>query len=223
MHNIGQTAIQDYEFNFPGETETEQEDEYGLGEMQNLEWASELLGVSNETELENFFGDLINSAGRAVSNFAKSSTGQALGGILKSAAKSALPVLGGAVGGYFGGPAGAQIGSSVAQNAGQMLGLELEGLSHEDRAFEVAQQVVRLSDDAARIAAAAHGTAPPGVVARNAFIQAAQTHAPGMIRPVNGSGAQVGASQPGARSTGATGGRSGQWHRHGSRIVLIGV
>jgi hypothetical protein len=221
MHNLDQTlTAQEYDFNFPGEAESEAE---FLGEAENLEFAAELLGVSNEQELENFFGDLISSAGRAVSNFAKSSTGQALGGILKSAAKSALPVLGGAVGGYFGGPAGAQIGSTVAQNAGQMLGLELEGLSHDDREFEVAQQVVRLASDAARIAAEGHGAAPPAVVARNAFIQAAQTHAPGMIRPANGSGGHAGPMQSGPSTAGGNGRRSGRWQRHGSRIVLIGV
>lgn len=224
LHSLDQTlGMQEteYDLNIPGEAESEYG---GPGEMETLEMASELLGVSNEQDLENFLGDLINKAGSAISNFAKSSTGQALGGILKSAAKAALPIAGSALGGVIGGPAGAAIGGKLAGTAGQLFGLELEGLSYEDQEFEVAQQVVRLANDAAAIAAANHGTAPPVAVARDAFVQAAQTHAPGMIRPVNGSGVPSGAASSAAQAAVAMGGRrSGRWHRRGDKIVLIGV
>ena len=148
------------EFEF--EAEAEQEGEYEtLGEMEQLELAAELLEVSNEQELENFFGDVFRKVGKGVSDFAKSSTGQALGGILKQAASKALPVIGGAAGGFLGGPVGASVGSWAADQAGKAMGLELEGLSHDDKQFEVAQQFVKLAGDAAAAAAAAHGAAPP--------------------------------------------------------------
>jgi uncharacterized protein (DUF697 family) len=193
MHDVDSTLNineAEYEFTFPSEGEEEYEYE-SLGEMETLEKAAQLLGVSNEEELDNFLGDLIKSAGKAISNFAHSSTGQALGGILKGAVKKVLPLAGGALGGVVGGPAGAAIGSSLASTAGQALGLELEGLSPEDREFEVAQQLVRLGADAASAAAAAHGAEPPHMVARKAFIQSAQKHAPGLIQPISGSHATL--------------------------------
>ena len=49
-------------------------------------------------ELEYFHGNLINTVGGAVGRFATSDTGRALGGILRGAAKQALPVVGRAVG-----------------------------------------------------------------------------------------------------------------------------
>ena len=47
---------------------------------------------------------------------------------------------GSALGGMVGGPLGAQLGGSLANMAGSALGLELEGLSNEDREFEAAKQ-----------------------------------------------------------------------------------
>ena len=97
MHNLDRTLdINEAEYEFEFEAEAEQEGEYEtLGEMEQLELAAELLEVSNEQELENFFGDVFRKVGKGVSDFAKSSTGQALGGILKQAASKALPVIGG--------------------------------------------------------------------------------------------------------------------------------
>ena len=53
-----------------------------------------LLGVANEEELDHFLGDLIKKAGRAVGKFVKSPVGKAIGGVLKTAAKTALPLAG---------------------------------------------------------------------------------------------------------------------------------
>ena len=198
--------------------------------MEQLELAAELLEVSNDHELENFLGNVFGTIGKGISSFANSSTGQALGGILKSAAKQALPVLGGAAGGVIGGPLGASVGSWAADKAGQMMGLELEGLSNEDKQFEVAQQFVKLAGDAAVGAASAQGTAPPNVIAKKAFIEAAKQNAPGFIRPVsNGAARQPNGNAArgpvgGMRSGGLNfGNHSGKWHRRGDKIVLVGV
>src|ERR1700757_2948630 len=113
MHNLDRTLdVNEAEYEFEFETEAEQESESeALGEMEQLELAAELLEVSHEQELENFFGDVFKKIGKGVSDFAKSSTGKALGGILKQAAGKALPIIGGAAGGFLGGPAGASVGS----------------------------------------------------------------------------------------------------------------
>jgi hypothetical protein len=60
--------------------------------------------------------------------------------------------------------------------------MELEGLSHEDREFEVARRVVRLGAAAARRAAHTPKIAPPQVIARKALKAAARVHAPGLVR-----------------------------------------
>ena len=115
-----------------------------------MELAAELLEVTNEQELDHFLGDLIKKAGSAVGQFVSSPVGQAIGGVLKTAAKTALPIAGGALGAYVGGPLGARIGSGLASMAGQALGLELEGLSQEDREFQSARQFVRWAGDTAK-------------------------------------------------------------------------
>lgn len=65
-------------------------------------------------------------------------------------------------------------------SVGAMFGLELEGLSGEDRAFEVARHFVRFATTAAWRARRAAGT--PAAVARLAALQAARRHAPGLLR-----------------------------------------
>ena len=120
-----------------------------------------MLEITDEAELDQFIGGLIKRAGRAVGQFARSGAGRAFGGILKGAAKKALPIVGGAIGGYVGGPAGSRVGSQLAAKAGSLFGLELEGLSEEDQEFEVARRVVRFADAAAKNLASAPSSADP--------------------------------------------------------------
>ena len=76
------------------------ESESPLNEVQEMEAAAELLEVTNEAELEQFLGNLFKKVASGVGGFMKSSTGKALGGILKNIAKKALPVVGGALGSF---------------------------------------------------------------------------------------------------------------------------
>jgi hypothetical protein len=203
-----------------GELEAELEGEYELegfdddevfDEAEEMELAAELLSISDDQELEQFLGSLIRKVGSKVRKFAKSSTGRALGGLLKSVAKKALPIAGRAAGAFFGGPAGAAIGGKLASFAGKKLfGLELEGMSPEDQEFEVARRVVRLCAAAARKASLAPKGAPATQVARAAVQSAARRHAPGLL----GRGPQA-----------AVGGhrRSGRWIRRGRKIILLGA
>ena len=183
-----------------------------LSEMQEMELASELLEVTNEQELEQFLSDVFNTIGQAAGNFLRSDTGQALGGILKdslsSAAKQALPVVGRAIGDAAGGygDIGAQAGSAV----GSLLGLELEGLSAEDREFEIARQLVRFAGSAAGQAAAAPPKVPPVAAAKTATRRAAQIYAPGLLPRLQGRSTRL---WP----------RGGRWVRRGRTIVLFGI
>jgi hypothetical protein len=243
----------DYETDFESDYEadfTQGETDFGQGEgpfseEQELDLAAELLAVSDEAELDQFLGKLIRRAGRAAGRFVRSPTGRALGGILRSAAKKALPVAGRALGTAIGGPAGGAIGGKLATLGGQVFGLELEGMSPEDQELEIARRFVRFAGDAA-VRAAQRPGGPPSQVARSAIVAAARRHAPGMLR---GAG-RPGGARPGSRrlrgggrpapggavapplytgpaSAGGArcgcGTRSGRWIRRGRHIVLLGA
>jgi hypothetical protein len=105
--------------------------------------------------------------------------GQAIGGILKGAEKQVLPGIGSAVGGYFGGPTGTKLGGDVASAAGRAFGLELEGLSSEDREFGVARRYVSFAGEAVKNLASAPSGLDPRTAANAAAVAAAKTHAPG--------------------------------------------
>lgn len=182
-----------------------------FSEIEEMELASELLEVASEQELEQFLGNVFRSAGQTARKFLRSDTARALGGILKdnlrNAAKQALPVVGRAIGGAAGGRGdlGARAGTAV----GSLLGLELEGLSGEDREFEVARQLVRFAGSAARNAAAAPARMPPRAAARMAVDHAARAYAPGLAPGPQGRSANPWPQE-------------GRWTRRGRTIVLFG-
>jgi hypothetical protein len=187
-----------------------------FGETEQMELASELLEITSEAELDRFLGDLIGRAGQAIGKFVKSPEGQAIGGILKGAAKQVLPAIGSAVGGYFGGATGATFGGDAASAAGRAFGLELEGLSSEDREFEVARRYVSFAGEAVKNLASAPSGLDPRTAANAAAVAAAQTHAPGLLSP-----RQAG-MEPQTHSPYPTG-HSGRWMRRGNKIILYGI
>jgi uncharacterized protein (DUF697 family) len=220
MHDIDRTqlefgsrpqAFEAESFEF-GEAEQGWPGETLMSEAEEEQYANELLGVSNEEELEQFLGDFIKKIGSVAGKVIHSPVGQAIGGVLKGVAKKALPLAGGAIGGFFGGPLGAKIGSGVASAAGSALGLEAEAFEQEDREVAGAKQFVRLAADAVKNAAAAPATADPRAVAQSVAVAAAKKFAPGLL-----SGAAHTAAAPGHNGT------HGRWMRRGNRIVLIGV
>jgi hypothetical protein len=193
-----------YETGWGGEAEYESE---VFSEAEVMELAGQLTEVTTEAELDRFLGDLISKAGRALGKVVRSPIGQAVGGWLKGAAKSALPLAGGALGGLVGGPLGAKIGSGLASAAGSALGLEAE-MSQEDREFEGAKNFVKMAADTVKSAV----SAPPGVnpvaAAKAAVETAVQKHAPGL------SGGGV--AGPSGKS-----GRTGRWVRHGRNVIIV--
>lgn len=165
---------------------------------QELEFGADLLEVGGEAELDDFLRNLIVAVSRRGRAAAGSPLGNALVQTLKRAARPILPI---------------RIGNLAApvadapdpkQRAARIFGLELEGLSPEDKEFEVAQQFVRLAADTIRKAGAAAGSASPADVARAALAQAARHHAPGLMRHGDGLAPLA-----------------GRWIRAGSRIVVL--
>lgn len=216
MHDIDRTQLESEAYGSGGQGEF---GEMALGEVgtlespfneaQEIELASELLGITSEQELEQFLGNLVKTVGGAVGRFASSDTGRALGGILRGAARQALPVVGRAVGQWIQPGTGGAIGADIATQAGRLFGLELEGLSSEDREFEIARQFIRFAGAAAKQAALAPPGAPPTDAARAAAAAAAQTYAPGLLPRLQGRGSGL---WP----------RSGRWVRRGRAIILYG-
>jgi hypothetical protein len=181
-----------------------------LSDSDEMELAAEFLEVENDEELEHFLGSLIHDVGSTLGKVVKSPIGQAVGGVLKSVAKTALPIAGGALGGVVGGPIGAMIGSNLASVAGSALGLELEGLSPEDREFEASKQFVRFAGQTVANALQTESSGDPEAVAHAAAVDAARIHAPGLMNI-----ASNGRHQPRRHS--------GRWIRHRDRIILFGV
>jgi hypothetical protein len=111
-------------------------------------------------------------------------------------------------------PGLAGIGSQLASAASRAFGLELEGLSGEDREFEASRAFVRYAADAAQEAAAAQATSGPAAAARTGATVAAQRNAPGLL---------TGPATPPA-GTGTDGTRrTGRWIRRGRTIMIIGI
>lgn len=184
-----------------------------LHESLEMEFAHELLNVSNEQELNHFLGKMFKTIGKGLGSIAKP-----LGGVLKSVAKVGLPILGKVAGTAFGGPLGGMIGGKLGSMAGNLFELELEGLSPEDREFEVARAYVRFVNEATNNAAELrqrHPNVSPSQIAQQAIKQAAVTHAPGLIKNPATTGLPNNSNQSFKGFP-----ASGTWRRVGRTITL---
>jgi hypothetical protein len=174
------------------------EQEAGLSEAEEMELAAELLEVSGEAELDQFLGRLIRSVGQKVGRAMNSPVGRLVSGALQRLARK-LPSAAGVAGTFLGGPAGGALGARLASAAGQMFGLELEGLSHEDQEFEVARRFVRFAAAAARRAARASHRVAPRTAARTAVLAAIRRFAPGLLQPTGCTCSAPAAAPPAGR------------------------
>lgn len=219
MHDLDRTQSEfepeegfesgDFEF---GTEELGTQMESPFSEEEEMELASQLLEITDEAELEQFLGSLFKRIGRGMRSIIRSPIGRALGGILKGVAKKALPIAGEALGSMVAPGIGTAIGSKLGFAAGSMFGLELEGLSQEDQEFEVARRYVRFAGSAAQKAAVASPTIPPDIAAKNAVIESAKLHAPGLLRKTTDA-----CGSPACQK------RYGRWQRRGNKIVLYGA
>jgi hypothetical protein len=228
-HEGGQEEFEESEFEFESEPEFEEsQNEYAEEfeeemefetdtEVVEMELATELLSVSSEGELEEFLGKLFKKVKQGAGKFLKSPAGNLVKNYLKGLAKKALPIAGTALGGVVGGPLGAKLGSSATQMVGKALGLELEGMSPEDKEFEVAKGYVRFAKDAInRAASDPNQRYSPRTTARSAMTKAAKKYAPGFLSP--GFANRFRSVQSGR------GRRRGTWaRRRDGAIVLYGL
>jgi hypothetical protein len=197
-----------------GTGEYESYENVGEGPQGEADLAGELLELSTDHELDQFFGKLV----KGVSKFAKSPMGKMLVGTVKGLAKKALPLAGSIAGNIVAPGVGGMIGGNVAGALGSALGLEGEGLVAGEEEFEVAKRVVRVTQQAAgQLAQDPRVATDPRGAVKSAVANAVRTHLPGLA-----GGDQ--ASIPGGVPVRAgTGGRSGRWVRRGHRIILLGV
>ena len=96
---------------------------------------------------------------------------------------------------------------ALKRRAAGIFGMELEGLSAEDKEFELARQVVHLIDAVNTELAQDGGmdARPPGARVETALLQVARSVAPGLLRQA--------AQTPGRDA--------GRWRREGGHIVVL--
>ena len=168
--------------------------------------AAQLLDVINAAELEGFLGRLVDSAGRRVGGRVPTATRRGLVAVLRRTAERTLPTLTTALGDPLGSPTG--VGPSAAETAARVYGLELEGMSAEDRDYEIARQFLRFAQETTARAATAPAQAPAAAVVDAAVVGAGRELAPGLVPPQRGS---------------ATGPQPGSWARRRADVEHIGV
>lgn len=186
MHDIDSTRLeaspdqneyQGYQ-EFAEETGDQGEDSFEMpmteGEEEAL--AAELLGVSSEEEMDQFFGKLFRKIGRGIRGAAKflGKNAGPLSGVLKGIAKKALPFVGGALGTAIPIPGlGTALGATLGGAAANLLESETDHLEVEEREFQMAKRFVRLASQAvrqgARMPAPLNPTAAANLALRNAL------------------------------------------------------
>ena len=220
MHDIDRTQIA-----YPGEMESYPmtSESSVLSEAEEMELASRLMELETEEEFENFLGDIISGMSGGLIN---SKTGNALGGLLKGAAKTLLPIAGTVAGGRI-------FRRPHRRKPGRQAGREPRRFSRDGIGGQAEWEIwprtscdsppkprgMRRSRRRARI---------PTLFAHQATSDAAQKHAPELI--------EHGAPQPGSPQAFPSdhhghGGCSchhrrhhgGHWVRRGHEIVLYGV
>jgi hypothetical protein len=113
------------------------------------ELAAELLDVISESELEAFVARLVAEAARDTGRRLPADARRALVAELSKTAERTVPTLQVALGAR-----GGLTAPAAAQAAARLYGTELEGMSPEDRDFEIARQFVRFSQERAAATAA---------------------------------------------------------------------
>jgi hypothetical protein len=183
MHDIDSTRLEtspDYneyleyqELNGQGEDSFEMP----MTEAEEEALAAELLGVSNELEMDQFLGGVLGGITRGLGGAAKFLRLNAgpLSRLLKKIAARTLPSLGSALGTAIPIPGvGTALGSALGNAASNMLQSELEQMESEDQELELSKRFVRLASQAYRQAARIRGRANPAAAVNFAMRNALQ-------------------------------------------------
>jgi hypothetical protein len=166
---------------FEGEQEQRRRSEGGvLGDTAEMAVAANVLEITDRADLERFLRNLTRHVGNKIGIHLSSPQADAICDVLagtigqalrQSAGKRRAPPA----------PFGATLGSRLASVPASQLGLELEGLSNEDREFETARRLVRFAAEAVKNALTAN-TGNPLIAARSGAFAAARRYAPGLVR-----------------------------------------
>jgi hypothetical protein len=140
-----------------------------------MQLAAELLDRADAGELEAYLVELIDRAGGAADRPVR----RALASVLNHTARRLIR----------------HTGAPPNETAARIFGAELEGLSPEDRAFEVARHFVRFATGAARRAERAGNASVPRAAAVGAVTSAARTLAPGLLPALHGASNPVHSSK----------------------------
>jgi hypothetical protein len=181
---------------------SEAEQQGGTGEVFDeadvAELASRLLEVGNEAEFDRLLAGMMSHAAQQLGGELSAPLGQAVGGLLKSLAKQALP------------PARSGLGGGSSQHP-NMLGMELEGLGEAEAEFECAKRFVRLAGESVRNAIESEPLGAPAHVAHAAVTTAAKVYAPALAI----------SSTPAVARQHPRG--TGRWVRSGDRIIALDI
>ena len=224
-----------------------------LSEAEEMELAMELLGVSNEDEMEQFLGKLFKRIGgglKKAGRFLRKKVLPKIGGALKGLAKKALPFVGGALGSFIPIPGvGTALGSALGSAVSKALEMEFGELESDEAELEVARRLVRIAATTAQHASAAAPDAPPDASLRDALLAAVRAHLPTFAENEEELMAEAEAElemgyegeaeyedegeyegegeyeeeQETFEAGAGGGGQAGRWTRRGRHIVLHGV
>jgi hypothetical protein len=156
-------------------------------ESRIVELAAELLDVTNESELEGFLRKLVAETARTAGGRLPADAERALVAVLRRTVARTVPTLTTALGDEFEPATGAR--PSPAATAARVFGLELEGMSAEDRAYEIARQFLRFASATTARAARASVQGPAAGIAATAVADASREYAPGLLPPERGAAA----------------------------------
>lgn len=190
------------------------EAESPFSESEEQELATDLLAINNDRELDQFLCALLRRAAGMSGGRLHMDVGGRLGRLVRIAIQKILP----SVGRGFDESAD-KLSKRISPEAEALLGFESEGLSAEDRELSSATQMVRLAGAAAQ-AASRSSKGVPEDVARAAMIEAAQQHAPGLVRSRYRRMRGCGCGGEGHGRCSCHGAKSGFWRRRGGRVVL---
>lgn len=190
-----------------GQADFEDESVLGvLDEANELQLAAGLLEVGNEEQLDRCLANVIHEAEKITGRVVQPSQAEAIRDVLRNSIQQILPVGSVQHGATMRTSVGTELSRALSATAGQLLGLELEGLSPEDREFEAVRQFVRFAGETVKNAVEGAPGSDPQDAAHRAAAKAAEAYAPGLFA----------ASNDVARS-------SGHWVWCHDRIILFGV
>lgn len=196
-----------------------------LGDPGEMEFAIAALEVSDERGLRDYLHRLAGHAARAAGRPVPAPVMQALLDLLAQTARHVLPAQVRRTGpGTNWQPAPVLHNGRSARAAGRLFGLELEGLSPEDKEFEAARHFVRFAADAVRHAGLLPGKPgkAPRDLAASAMVSAARHRAPGLLGVARGAAPPTIARRQPARDAACAPGACGRWIRQGRYIIVAG-